>query len=101
MLLQHPWIKSLTKPETITEEAEAESEATDNALADAAAKQLSISAEGSGDADVAAWVQGVLDRKKKGLQPADAEKPALHAAPLDSISPVASPMEHSLTAPVQ
>lgn len=89
MLLLHPWIKSLSKPETITEEAEAESEATDNDLADAAAKQLSIN-EGSGDAEVAAWVQEVMERKRQGLQPASAEKPALHAAPFDSVSPSAS-----------
>lgn len=89
MLLLHPWIQSLSKPETITEEAEAESEATDNDLADAAAKQLSIN-EGSGDAEVAEWVQEVMERKKQGLQPASAEKPALHAAPFDSVSPGAS-----------
>lgn len=89
MLLLHPWIKSLSKPETITEEAEAESEAMDNDLADAAAKQLSIN-EGSGDAEVAEWVQEVMERKKQGLQPTSAEKPALHAAPLDSVSPAAS-----------
>lgn len=89
MLLLHPWIKSLSKPETITEEAEAESEAMDNDLADVAAKQLSIN-EGSGDAEVAQWVEEVMERKKQGLQPASAEKPALHAAPLDSVSPAAS-----------
>ncbi|KAK7734716.1 MAP kinase kinase Wis1 [Cytospora paraplurivora] len=86
MLLQHPWIKTLSKPETIAEEAEAEVEATDNELADAAAKQLSIN-EGLGDAEVAAWANDVLDRKRKGLQPASIERPALHAAPLDSVSP--------------
>ncbi|KKY36192.1 putative mitogen activated protein kinase kinase [Diaporthe ampelina] len=89
MLLLHPWIKSLSKPETITEEAEAESEATDNDLADAAAKQLSIN-EGSGDAEVAEWVQEVMERKRQGLQPASTERPALHAAPFDSVSPAAS-----------
>ncbi|ROV95453.1 hypothetical protein VMCG_08494 [Cytospora schulzeri] len=89
MLLQHPWIKSLSKPETITEEAEAEVEATDNELADATAKQLSIN-EGLGDVDVAAWANDVMDRKKKGLQPASIERPALHAAPLDSMSPAGS-----------
>lgn len=89
MLLLHPWIKSLSKPETITEEAEAESEAMDNDLADAAAKQLNIN-EGSGDSEVAEWVSEVMERKKKGLQPPSAERPALHAAPLDSVSPAAS-----------
>lgn len=94
MLLQHPWINTLGKFETITEEAEAESEATDNDLADATAKQLNIAAEGAGDEEVAAWVIDVLDRKRKGLQPASANKPALHAAPLDSVSPVSSPLVH-------
>lgn len=94
MLLQHPWIASLGKIETITEEAEAEIEATDNDLADATAKQLNIGAEGAGDDEVAAWVNDVLDRKRKGLEPASAEKPALHAAPLDSVSPAASPLVH-------
>lgn len=92
MLLQHAWIKSLGQPDTITEEAEAESEAADNELADATARQLSISAEGSGDAEVAAWVNEILDRKRKGLQPASAAKPALHAVPLDTVSPATSPM---------
>jgi mitogen-activated protein kinase kinase len=89
MLLQHPWIKSLGQPETITEEVEAEVEATDNELADATAKQLSIN-EGLGDSEVAAWANDVMDRKKKGLQPASVERPALHAAPLDSLSPAGS-----------
>lgn len=92
MLLQHAWIKSLGQPDTIAEEAEAESEAADNELADATARQLSITAEGSGDAEVAAWVNEILDRKRKGLQPASAEKPALHAVPLDTVSPATSPM---------
>lgn len=92
MLLQHPWIKGFGKPETITEESEAESEATDNALADAAARQLNISAEGAGDEEVAAWVLEVMDRQRKGLEPASAQKPALHAAPMDSVSPLHSPM---------
>lgn len=94
MLLQHPWIKALGVFETIAEEAEAETEATDNDLADATAKQLNIAAEGAGDADVAAWVIDVLDRKRKGLQPASAERPALHAAPLDTVSPAVSPLVH-------
>lgn len=94
MLLQHPWISSLGKIETITEEAEAESEATDNDLADAAAKQLNLAAEGAGDEEVAAWVKDVLDRKRRGLEPASAKRPALHAAPLDSVSPATSPLVH-------
>ncbi|KAJ4386350.1 MAP kinase kinase Wis1 [Gnomoniopsis smithogilvyi] len=90
MLLQHPWIKALGKPETIAEEAEAEIEATDNDLADAAARQLNIAAEGSGDPEVATWCQDALERKQKGLEP-ESIRPALHAAPLDTVSPAGSP----------
>jgi mitogen-activated protein kinase kinase len=88
MLLAHPWMQPLSKPETITEDDE-EASQDDDALASAAAN-LSIKA--SGDSDVAAWVAGVLDAKKKGLLGDGAAKPALHAAPLDSVSPVGSPM---------
>lgn len=91
MLLQHPWIKALGKPETIEEEAEAEVEATDNLLADAAARQLTIAAEGSGDPEVAKWCFDALEAKRMGLHPESA-KPALHAVPLDSVSPAGSPL---------
>ncbi|EOO01640.1 putative mitogen activated protein kinase kinase protein [Phaeoacremonium minimum UCRPA7] len=91
-LLQHPWIKGLTKPETIAEESEAEEDAAADSLADAAAKQLNLNAEGA-DPEVAAWVTGALERKKRGLVPkVDGGRPALHAAPLDTVSPAASPM---------
>lgn len=94
MLLQHPWIKPLGKFETIAEEAEAEIEAADSELADATARQLNIAAEGAGDGEVATWVNNVLERKRKGLQPDSIAKPALHAAPLDTVSPASSPMVH-------
>jgi mitogen-activated protein kinase kinase len=94
MLLAHPWIKSLSKPETINEDAEAEDAAADDELADAAgALNLSGPTDGSGgDYEVAEWVNSVLERKQKGLLERTAQKPALHAAPLDSVSPVGSPM---------
>ncbi|KAK4447464.1 PaMKK3 MAPK kinase encoded by the PaMKK3 protein [Podospora aff. communis PSN243] len=94
MLLAHPWIKSLSKPETIDEDAEAEDAAADDELADAAgALNLSGPTDGSGgDYEVAEWVNSVLERKQKGLLEGTAQKPALHAAPLDSVSPVGSPM---------
>lgn len=88
MLLAHPWLKPLTKPETITEDDEAED--GDDALADAAAK-LNLQ-PGAGDAEVASWVTDILEKKQKGLVSDKSEKPALHAAPLDSVSPVSSPM---------
>jgi len=90
MLLAHPWMKPLTKPETIDEDDEEPSGDEATALATAAA-DLRLQ-PGTGDEDVAAWVRDVLDRKKKGLVAAGGQKPALHAAPLDSVSPVGSPM---------
>ncbi|EGZ76595.1 kinase-like protein [Neurospora tetrasperma FGSC 2509] len=90
MLLMHPWIKSLGRPETITEEVEAEEKAADDQLADATGS-LDINSNGPindhGDREVAEWVTNVLDRKLKGLLSDKAEKPALHAAPLDQVSP--------------
>ncbi|KXX79632.1 Protein kinase wis1 [Madurella mycetomatis] len=87
MLLTHPWIKTLGKPETITEDAEAEAAAAEDELADATGS-LSLNNPsgliGEGDYEVAQWVRGVLERKKKGLLKCEAPKPALHAAPLDS-----------------
>ncbi|KAK3940598.1 PaMKK3 MAPK kinase encoded by the PaMKK3 protein [Diplogelasinospora grovesii] len=93
MLLAHPWLKPLGHPETITEDAEAEEAAADDELADATG---SLNIDGiSGDREVAQWVNEVLDRKRKGLLQTSAEKPALHAAPLDSVSPVQSPITHA------
>ncbi|KAH6628257.1 kinase-like domain-containing protein [Chaetomium tenue] len=95
MLLAHPWIKTLGKPETIAEDAEAEAAAADDALADAAG-ELSLNHPSGqvaeGDYEVAQWVRDVLERKRKGLLRDGGLKPALHAAPLDTISPVGSPL---------
>jgi mitogen-activated protein kinase kinase len=95
MLLSHPWIKSLGKPETIDEDAEAEEAAADDELADVTGALNLNNPSGKiaeGDYEVAEWVKGVLDRKKSGLLGGEANRPALHAAPLDSISPLASPV---------
>ncbi|KAF9875199.1 mitogen activated protein kinase kinase [Colletotrichum karsti] len=86
-LLQHPWMAPFSKIETIAEEAEEGEEA--EAVADAVG-QMSLSS-GTEDEEVAEWVKGVLDRKKKGLNSNAAARPALHAAPLDSVSPTSSP----------
>ncbi|KAK3996508.1 PaMKK3 MAPK kinase encoded by the PaMKK3 protein [Cladorrhinum sp. PSN332] len=95
MLLQHPWIQSLSKPETIAEDAEAEDAAEGDDLVDATGS-LSITTPSGvrgGDPEVAAWVNGVLDRRKAGLVQDSLNKPALHAAPLDTVpSPAGSPM---------
>lgn len=48
--------------------------------------------DGSGDREVALWVRGVMEKKRLGLLGDGVLKPALHAAPLDSVSPAVSPM---------
>lgn len=95
-LLNSEWLQVLTKPETITEEDEegAENDASDEALANAADK-LDVSRSGTEDPEVAAWVRGVLEKKANGQYGDGAQKPALHAAPLDVVnSPLASPEAH-------
>lgn len=89
MLLMHPWIKGLSKPETITEDIEGEDAAADDELANAAGA-LDLNGPTNivgGDYEVAQWVTDVLDRKRKGLLKGTLEKPALHAAPLNGLSP--------------
>lgn len=117
-LLRHAWLAKLSGIDTIEEgdEEAAEAEAAagravEKAAADLAAMHMTgstdlpppfsrastMSREGSTgsllteDAEVAAWVRGVLDRKRAGTYGSAAERPALHAAPLDSASPIGSP----------
>jgi mitogen-activated protein kinase kinase len=94
-LLNSEWLKDLTKPETITEEDEeaAENDATAEAVENAA-DHVDLRKAGTEDAEVAAWVNGVLEKKANGSYGAAAQKPALHAAPLDANSPMASPQAH-------
>jgi mitogen-activated protein kinase kinase len=87
MMLKHPWLSEFSKPETIAEEAEEGEEA--EKVADAVGKiDLNSTTE---DAEVAAWVKNVLKRKEDGLDKNGPTQPALHAAPLDSVSPIGSP----------
>ncbi|KAI9163210.1 Protein kinase wis1 [Paramyrothecium foliicola] len=88
MLLNHAWLKPLTKPQTITEEVEEGEEA--DRVAEAVGK-IDLNS-GTEDQEVAEWVQGVLRRKKEGKDSDGSSRPALHAAPLDSVSPLASPL---------
>jgi mitogen-activated protein kinase kinase len=85
MLLKHPWLKSLAQPQTITEEAEEGEEA--DQVAEAVGKiELNPTA---GDPEVAEWVNSVL--KGNSTDPERRpSRPALHAAPLDSVSPNAA-----------
>ncbi|TGZ79360.1 kinase-like protein [Ascodesmis nigricans] len=81
-LLTHRWIEDLNKPTAISEEAEEEAEK--------GADFHSRYAPERGDEEVKQWVRTALDRRderlKKGVK--GPEKPALHAAPLDAVSPV-------------
>jgi mitogen-activated protein kinase kinase len=83
-----PWIASLSKIETITEEDEEDGDV--DAVAEVVGK-LDLSS-GTDDEEVMEWVKTVLERKKQGLDQNTAAKPALHTAPLDQMSPVSSPM---------
>ncbi|KAF5667944.1 ste ste7 kinase [Fusarium heterosporum] len=87
MLLKHPWLVEFTKPQTITEEAEEGEEA--DKVAEAVGKIDLNSA--TDDAEVAEWVKGVLRLEKEGLMASGPARPALHTAPLDSVSPLSSP----------
>jgi mitogen-activated protein kinase kinase len=86
MLLQHPWLAPLAKPETITEEDEDEVAAATDAEGGEAAgdKGPAEAVEVVFDQEVADWVKGAIEKRKKGTMKRS-EKPALHAAPLDAV----------------
>jgi mitogen-activated protein kinase kinase len=79
MLLQHGWLAPLSKPATILEADE-----------DAGAYPILDIKSGTEDKEVAEWVINCMDRRQKGLM-GESKKPALHAAPLDTVSPAVSP----------
>lgn len=88
MLLKHPWLQEFTKPVTITEEVE-EGDGVEQA-AEAVGK-IDLGS-GTEDAEVADWVNAVLKRKQEDQSGGGPSRPALHTAPLDSASPIASPL---------
>ncbi|KAL1870010.1 hypothetical protein VTK73DRAFT_2819 [Phialemonium thermophilum] len=94
MLLAHPWMKPLTQPDSIAEDSEAEEAAAQGADLAEATSRLDI--KGGGvlhDREVAEWVRAALERKNRdmtasdGGRSSDVVRPALHAAPLDRLSP--------------
>ncbi|KAL3426550.1 Protein kinase wis1 [Phlyctema vagabunda] len=89
MLLAHGWLASLSKPATISE-ADEEDAATEleKELAGVALDDEIFT--GTEDREVAHWARNAIERKQKGLM-GESEKPALHKAPLDTVSPAASP----------
>lgn len=98
MLLQHEWLRPLSKPMTITEEDEEEGSSTP-------VSESGNSSEGEGkselsdsemsrslklppnviDQEVAEWVLQAIEKRKAGKL-GKAAKPALHAAPLDAVA---------------
>jgi mitogen-activated protein kinase kinase len=85
MLLSHGWLAPLSKPATISEEDELEGDLEGLELEDEHCGKPN-----SYDKEVAEWVIAALEKKRSGKM-GEAAKPALHAAPLDSVSPAASP----------
>ncbi len=86
-LLASEWLKGLSKPETITEEDEEaqENDASTEAVA-GAAESVDISHSGTEDAEVAAWVKEILEKKASGQYGEADGKPALHTAQLDAVA---------------
>lgn len=74
-LLQHLWLAPLLKPPTISEE--------DEDLADEEVTQ-EVVAPGAFDKEVAQWVSSAMERKRNGTM-GKKVKPALHAAPLNTV----------------
>ncbi|KFY25793.1 hypothetical protein V493_04452 [Pseudogymnoascus sp. VKM F-4281 (FW-2241)] len=95
MLLQHPWLAALSKPAAISEEEGDDPAATNGTTITTATNGTTTTTTTSADTadpaydeEVAQWVKSALERKASGLMGSSA-KPALHAAPLDSVSPPA------------
>lgn len=88
-LLKHPWLQPFSKPQTIAEEVEEGEEA--DKVAEAVGK-MQLGGANAEDVDVADWVRSVLQRKMEGRGDGGPLRPALHAAPLNTVSPVGSPM---------
>ncbi|KAF2874180.1 polymyxin B resistance protein kinase [Massariosphaeria phaeospora] len=102
MLLQHVWLASLIKPETITEEDEEEAEAAMKDVIPSAGDAHQGSpelVEVVHDREVADWVKNAIEKRKKGTLGKGAEKPALHAAPLDAVSSPSKNGVNGLDAP--
>lgn len=89
MLLSHPWLQAFSKPQTIREEAEEGEEA--DKIAEAVG-HIKLGADDTADEEVAEWLRNVLaGGKAKSAEDVGASRPALHAVPLDTVSPASSP----------
>jgi mitogen-activated protein kinase kinase len=88
MLLSHGWLAPLSKPATISEEDELEEELEEEL--EGLGLEGDTGKPNSYDKEVAEWVMAAIEKKRSGKM-GEAAKPALHAAPLDSVSPASSP----------
>jgi len=90
MLLQHAWLAPLALPDTISEEDEEEAERAE-LEPPKPAEETNGDDDGTQwiDKEVGLWVREQIRKKKAGLL-GKSTKPALHAAPLDTVpSPAA------------
>lgn len=88
-LLKHAWLKPFSKPQTIAEEVEDGEEA--EKVAEAVGK-IQLGSANTEDVEVGNWVQSVLRRKMERRGCSGPSRPALHTAPLDTMSPLGSPL---------
>jgi mitogen-activated protein kinase kinase len=84
VLLRHPWLSTLMRPPTISEDEEAEAAAEAGANTSLPPLGGVDSHPETADKEVADWVRTAIQRKLSGKM-GKSEKPALHAAPLDAI----------------
>ncbi|KAI9849826.1 MAG: hypothetical protein M1837_000040 [Sclerophora amabilis] len=77
MLLRHPWLAELLKPPTL---AEGDEEVNPPSVPSEVQNEVPDTA----DKEVAQWVLGMLEKRKKGFI-SKKDVPALHAAPLDAV----------------
>lgn len=82
MLLEHVWLAPMIKPGTITEEDEEAAERGEE-IVEQETTPLHTTA---GDEEVAAWCVSAIERRRAGKM-GKSIQPALHAAPLDAVSP--------------
>ena len=106
MLLRHPWLAPLMQRPAIAEDSEAEAAAegvqssgavAPNGTEPSAPQHMATLAAGiasgklsTADEEVGAWARDAIEKRRRGKL-RGAEKPALHAAPLDAVpSPAAT-----------
>jgi mitogen-activated protein kinase kinase len=108
MLLEHAWLAPLVKPAAILEADEDEeelAEGDETASVGSAGSRCSLDSDEKTvvrDKEVADWVKAAIERRRNGTMGNGAQKPALHAAPLDAMaSPSHESTNCALVAPTE